>query len=139
MVLSKNVGNDGRIAFSSPLGGEYQICFITNTSRWFGAASRFKMELDIETGAHALDYAEIALAEDLNDIELEIRRLNDEAAEIIKEQQYLKERERGARDESESVNSKVMWWSLAETVLLVCSGFWQIRHLKAFFKQKKLV
>jgi len=139
VVMSKTVGTDGRTAFSSHVGGEFTICFVTNTSRWFGSAARIKMEIDIETGASAFDYAEIAQAEDLNDIEIEIRRLNDEAFELMKEQSYLKAREIEARNTSENVNSKVMWWSLAETILLVCSGVWQIRHLKNFFKQKKLV
>jgi len=138
-VLTKTVGLEGRIAFSTHVGGEYQLCWQTNGSRWFEKAARIKMELEIETGADAIDYEEIAQAEHLTDLQIEVRRRNDQAFEIMKEQSYLKAREIIARDESETINSRVMWWSIAETILLVASGFWQIRHLKNFFRQKKLV
>jgi len=138
-VINKMGGPEGRIAFSSQVGGEHQVCVQSNTSRWFGNAARIKMEFDIDTGSHAYDYGEIAQAEDLNDIQLEIRRLNDQAFEIMKEQNYLKQREIQARDESESINARVMWWSIIETVILVASGIWQIKFLKNFFKAKKLV
>jgi len=138
-VINKNVGLEGRIAFSSHVGGEYQICWQTNTSRWFGSATKLKFEIEIDTGSDAIDYEEVAQAEHLTDLQIEVRRRNDQAFEIMKEQSYLKAREMIARDESESINSKVMWWSIAETVVLVVSGFWQIRYLKNFFRQKKLV
>jgi len=33
----------------------------------------------------------------------------------------------------------VLWWSLAQLIVLVIAGFWQMRHLKGFFEAKKLV
>jgi hypothetical protein len=43
------------------------------------------------------------------------------------------------RNTSESTNSRVMWWSLLQTIVLIGSGLYQIRHLQTFFKKKKLV
>jgi len=139
IVLNKVGGSEGRIAHSSQEGGEHQICFQSNSSRWYGSPAKYKMEIDIETGANAMNYDEIAQTEDLDEIQVEIRRLNDQAMELMKEQSYLKTREIEARDESESINSKVMWWSIAETILLIASGFWQVNHLKNYFRKKKIV
>lgn len=50
--------------------------------------------------------------------------------------QYREER---FRQTSESTNKRVLWWSLAQTIVLVGMGFWQMRHLKTFFETKKLV
>ncbi|XP_020624519.1 transmembrane emp24 domain-containing protein 4-like [Orbicella faveolata] len=48
-------------------------------------------------------------------------------------------REERFRATSESTNQRVLWWALAQTLILLCTGFWQMRHLKGFFEAKKLV
>uniref|UniRef100_A0A8W8IHB5 GOLD domain-containing protein n=1 Tax=Magallana gigas TaxID=29159 RepID=A0A8W8IHB5_MAGGI len=48
-------------------------------------------------------------------------------------------REERFRQTSESTNQRVLWWSIAQTAILLITGFWQMRHLKSFFEAKKLV
>eukprot|EP01100_Stratorugosa_tubuloviscum_P015769 TRINITY_DN936_c0_g1_i1.p1 TRINITY_DN936_c0_g1~~TRINITY_DN936_c0_g1_i1.p1 ORF type:complete len:236 (-),score=111.94 TRINITY_DN936_c0_g1_i1:242-901(-) len=139
LLLQKSVSLDGRVAFTTKEGGEHEICLSGDRSNWFGAGTQMKVEIDIETGSNAVDYGEVAQVEHLNGIQIELRKLNDKAREILKAQAYLKVREWEMRDESESMNGKVVWWSIGETILLVCAGLWQIRHLRNFFHQKKLV
>lgn len=52
---------------------------------------------------------------------------------------FLQYREERFRQTSESTNKRVLWWSLAQVIVLVAMGFWQMRHLKTFFETKKLV
>ncbi len=56
-----------------------------------------------------------------------------------KEQNYQRYREERFRATSESTNQRVLWWSIAQLLVLVIAGFWQMRHLKGFFEAKKLV
>lgn len=51
----------------------------------------------------------------------------------------LQFREERFRMTSESTNQRVLWWSIAQTVILILTGIWQMRHLKSFFEAKKLV
>lgn len=51
----------------------------------------------------------------------------------------LQYREERFRQTSESTNQRVLWWSIAQTVILLVTGFWQMKHLKSFFEAKKLV
>lgn len=51
-------------------------------------------------------------------------------------EQYREER---FRQTSESTGQRVLWWSLAQTIILVGMGVWQMHHLKRFFEAKKLV
>jgi len=51
----------------------------------------------------------------------------------------LQYREDRFRTTSESTNQRVLWWAIAQTLLLVIVGFWQMRHLRSFFEAKKLV
>eukprot|EP01133_Synstelium_polycarpum_P000180 gene180-216_t len=138
-IMSKSMGASGRFVFHTLIGGEYKICVSTNTSKWFGPAVKTRLHLDIQVGANANDYEEIAKVEHLNSIEIQVKRLNDRVTQIRKEQSYQKGREIVFRNTSESTNSRVMWWSLLQVFVLCLTGLWQMRHLKSFFKAKKLV
>jgi len=139
-VLQRVMGSEGRFAFTSQAAGEHKMCFQTNTTTgWFGQKRKLKFHLDIETGESATDYEDIAKQEHLNALEVEVRKLNDRIKDIRAEQNYQRTREAVFRDTSESTNSRVVWWSVIQTCILVGAGLWQIRHLKNFFKTKKLV
>eukprot|EP01101_Sappina_pedata_P007009 TRINITY_DN3615_c0_g1_i1.p1 TRINITY_DN3615_c0_g1~~TRINITY_DN3615_c0_g1_i1.p1 ORF type:complete len:187 (+),score=78.80 TRINITY_DN3615_c0_g1_i1:32-592(+) len=90
-VLTKTAGLEGRIALNAPIQGEYTVCFQPTSGSWFGrSSSQLKLEIAIESGVDAIDYDEVAQAEELNEIEKDVRRLNDRAFQILKEQNYLK-------------------------------------------------
>ena len=65
--------------------------------------------------------------------------MNDRVVDIRKEQAYFKQREADLRNQSELANANVMWFSVLQTAVLIGSGLWQIKHLKSFFKAKKMV
>ena len=50
-----------------------------------------------------------------------------------------KQRESEFRDSSEATNSKVVWWTILQFIVLGLTCAWQLRHLKGFFEAKKLV
>ena len=58
---------------------------------------------------------------------------------MLKDSFHFQYREERFRSTSESTNKRVLWWSLAQTCILVVMGAWQMRHLKSFFEAKKLV
>ncbi|KAH8336561.1 hypothetical protein KR074_007430 [Drosophila pseudoananassae] len=138
IVLSRVYSSQGRISFTSHTPGEHIICMYSNSTAWFSGA-QLRVHLDIQVGEHAIDYANVAQKEKLTELQLRIRQLLDQVEQITKEQNYQRYREERFRHTSESTNSRVLWWSLAQTVVLVCMGFWQMRHLKSFFEAKKLV
>ncbi|XP_075146515.1 transmembrane p24 trafficking protein eclair [Haematobia irritans] len=138
IILSRVYSSEGRISFTSHTPGEHVICMYSNSTSWFSGA-QLRVHLDIQVGEHAIDYASVAQKEKLTELQLRIRQLLDQVDQITKEQNYQRYREERFRQTSESTNSRVLWWSVAQTVVLVCMGFWQMRHLKSFFEAKKLV
>jgi p24 family protein alpha len=58
---------------------------------------------------------------------------------VKREQAYQRSRESHFRSISDDTNARVLWWSIAQTVVLVALGLWQLHHLKTFFRAKKLV
>ncbi|PIK58664.1 putative transmembrane emp24 domain-containing protein 4 [Apostichopus japonicus] len=104
----------------------------------FGS-NKMRVHLDIEVGEHANDYREIQEKDKLTELQLRVRQLLDQVEQIQKEQNYQRYREERFRHTSESTNQRVLWWSIAQTAILLVTGFWQMRHLKGFFEAKKLV
>uniref|UniRef100_A0A7N5ZVA4 GOLD domain-containing protein n=1 Tax=Anabas testudineus TaxID=64144 RepID=A0A7N5ZVA4_ANATE len=49
------------------------------------------------------------------------------------------EKEEVFRRISEDANSKVLWWAVVQTSILLTVGLWQMKRLKDFFIAKKLV
>lgn len=50
----------------------------------------------------------------------------------------MREVEEQFRDLSEATNSRAVWYCIAQIVVLVAAGVWQMRHLKVYFEDKKL-
>lgn len=61
------------------------------------------------------------------------------SSELLLIEHLFQYREERFRQTSESTNSRVLWWSLIQTAVLLVMGAWQMRHLKSFFEAKKLV
>ncbi|KAI1730093.1 hypothetical protein Ddc_02772 [Ditylenchus destructor] len=138
VILSKLYTSEGMFTFTSHTPGEHLICLYSNSTAWFNGA-QLRVHLDIQVGEHAQDYQQVAAKDKLNELQLRIRQLLDQVEQITKEQNYQRYREERFRQTSESTNSRVLWWSIGQTVVLLGTGAWQMRHLKGFFEAKKLV
>ncbi|UYV62526.1 TMED4 [Cordylochernes scorpioides] len=138
IMLSKVYSAEGQFSFNSITPGEHVICLMSNSTKWF-RGSQLRVHLDIQVGEHAVDYGNVAQKEKLTELQLRVRQLLDQVEDITKEQNYQRFREERFRQTSESTNQRVLWWSVIQTLILVCMGFLQMRHLKSFFQAKKLV
>jgi len=138
IIMSKVYSSEGKFTFTSHTPGEHVLCLYTNSTKWF-SGTQLRVHLDISVGEHAIDYANLAKNEKLSELQLRVRQLLDQVEQITKEQNYQRYREERFRQTSESTNSRVLWWSLGQTCILVVMGAWQMRHLKSFFEAKKLV
>ncbi|KAJ1525953.1 hypothetical protein ONE63_009138 [Megalurothrips usitatus] len=138
LVLSRVYSSEGRLSFTSHTHGEHVICLYSNSTKWF-SGTQLRVHLDIQVGEHAIDYANVAQKDKLSDLQLRVRQLLDQVDQISKEQNYQRYREERFRMTSESTNSRVLWWSIIQTVILLVMGAWQTHHLKSFFEAKKLV
>jgi hypothetical protein len=130
---------NGKFAFTSTVGGEHNVCFQTNSSRWFGQPKKFRFDLRLDVGEMGIDYTEVAKREHLTELEVEVRRLNDKVKDILKEQGYQREREIAFRNTSESTNARVVWWSIIQMMVMAVSTFFTAFKLQDFLKVKKVV
>ncbi|KAM9086436.1 transmembrane emp24 domain-containing protein 11 isoform 2-T2 [Megaptera novaeangliae] len=140
VLLSRLYGPQGTFYFTSHSPGEHIICLESNSTRLvsFGG-SKLRIHLDIRVGEHDLDAA-IAQAKDkVNEVSFKLEHLIEQMEQIVKVQNYQRDREEEFRMTSEDTNSNVLWWAFAQTLIFISVGIFQIKYLKDFFIAKKLV
>ena len=133
MLYSKLQCSEGTFSFSASKSGEHTVC-ITNSG--FGHKT---VTLDLKTGVAAKDYSAVAKKGNLKPLEIELKRLEDQAQAIHADMQYLRLREEMMRDTNESTNARVLWFSIFSLIILVALGGVQLFYLKNFFKSKKIL
>jgi hypothetical protein len=125
-VTSTRGPAEGKFAFTSHEAGDHQICLSSASSS--ADAPQVRMHLDVVIGEARPDNSAKDRAH-ITDLAGRVRLLNDRLRDIRKEQQYQREREAAFRDLSEQTNSRAVWWSIVQGVVLVLTGAWQLRSL----------
>ncbi|KAM9330338.1 transmembrane emp24 domain-containing protein 11-like [Gastrophryne carolinensis] len=140
VLLSKLYGPDGKFTFTSHTQGEHTICMQSNSTNLISFASnRLRIHLDVQVGEHPLDYSKVDPKDKVKEVSYSLENLQGEMNHIIKEQEYQREREEYYRQKSEDMNSNVLWWAMAQTIILTTVGIWQVKRLKDFLIAKKVV
>ena len=78
----------------------------------------------------------IAKQEHITPLETEITQLSDGISRIEDEQQYMWAREKHTAETNASTNSRVLWFSVGEAVVLIGLGVWWVITLRSFFERK---
>ncbi|CAG8446900.1 16819_t:CDS:2 [Acaulospora morrowiae] len=135
-IINQKGPSRGRFTFTAAESGEHAICLSTNSTTWF-SNTQTKLHLDMVIGETTSE--EENDKEHFSDLAQRVRELNNRVADIRREQSYQREREAEFRDQSEITNSRVVYWTIAQMIVLGITCLWQMRHLKNFFEAKKLV
>jgi len=135
-VVVNTVGPlDGKFTFTSHEAGDHTICLSTNYTSWF-SHTHIRLHLDIVVGSTKPDVEHDR--SHVSEIAAKVRDLNQKLEDIRREQQYQREREADYRDLSEATNSRAVWYSVAQIVVLLVTCTWQLRHLRRFFEDRKM-
>ncbi|XP_037531500.1 transmembrane emp24 domain-containing protein 11 [Nematolebias whitei] len=138
--MSKRYGKVGKFTFTSHASGQHYLCFQTNSTRFsVFAGERLKLHLDVQMGAHSIDPSANRTKDNLEPLESSLQHLREQMVFITRQQEYHREKEEEFRQVSEETNSKVLWWAVVQTSILLSVGFWQMKRLKDFFIAKKLL
>lgn len=130
MMVKTTGPSEGRFTFTSHVergAGDHSICLATNHTSWF-SSTHIRLYLDIVVGVTKPDVEKDR--SHVSELASKVRDLNQKLEDIRREQQYQREREADYRNLSEATNSKAVWYSVAQIVVLVGTCTWQLRHLK---------
>uniref|UniRef100_A0A915JD75 GOLD domain-containing protein n=1 Tax=Romanomermis culicivorax TaxID=13658 RepID=A0A915JD75_ROMCU len=132
------VDTHGKFAFTADEYDMFEICITTKSPP--GTVNRPReVHLTTKHGIEAKNYEQLAKAEKLKPLEVELRRLEDLSESIVHDFQYMRKREEEMRDTNESTNSRVLYLSIFSMCCLLGLALWQVLYLRRYFKAKKLI
>ncbi|KAH9601845.1 GOLD domain [Trypanosoma melophagium] len=122
-------------------GGDFTICFHSRLAQGAKQSGGMKrtISVDIRVGGEINDYSELATKEKLRPIEVELRVLEDAVRSIHSEYLYFKEKEAEMRNANEAMTFKVTLFTGVIIVVFVVFSAWELRHLKSYFRKKRLI
>jgi hypothetical protein len=91
------------------------------------------------TGTDQIDYSALASTTHLKPMELHLRTMIDSVRSLHAQYEYLKEREELMRETNEHVNARVMWLGFLALGVFCGFGYFQVAHLKRYFKRKRMI
>lgn len=122
--------SEGFFSFDAEVAGDYTMC-ISNGSETDNdgvprlIAFNFRAAAEGET-----DYQFVGLQSELTDLK--------EGLELLKDHQsYMNQREDVHKATLESVNTKVLCWTVLEAIILVAMVLWQTMYIRSFFEIKR--
>lgn len=140
VVLTKRFGRFGKFAFTAHMSGHHFLCFQTNSTKFsVYAGQKLKLHLDVQVGEHTVDAHAGKTKSKMETLENSLGHMIDQMTYILRQQDYQRDKEEVFREVSEETNSKVLWWAVVQTSILLSVGLWQMKRLKEFFIEKKLV
>ncbi|KAH8158844.1 hypothetical protein CIB48_g9399 [Xylaria polymorpha] len=135
----RDVAGEQRTVFTSHADAAFDVCFENILTGGRANNPTRHVELDIDIGADAKDWSAIQATEKLRPVETDLRRIEEMIQEVVNEMDYLRAREQKLRDTNESTNTRVKWFGIGTTTLLIALWGWQIMYLRAYFRSKHLI
>ncbi len=124
--------------------GVFRICLDNTMSRWTSKVVSLHVIIG-EPGADPSQPATVpeaahavAQVEHLTKAEMSIAKLSALVEKCAEQQDYLRVREWRARGTAESNNSRVVWWAIVESALLVGVSVTQLVLIRKWFSDQVL-
>jgi hypothetical protein len=124
--------SEGVFSFDAEFSGDHTLCFSNGDKDDNDGVSRLIGFNFRHSPAGQQDYKFVGLQSELEDLSQGLDLLVDH-------QSYMNQREDVHKEALESINTKVICWTVLEAVILISMALWQITYIKSFFEiQRRL-
>ncbi|KJX98577.1 transmembrane emp24 domain-containing protein 9 [Zymoseptoria brevis] len=142
-VISQTGSSTGKFTFTAADAGEHRICLtptnVPGNTGWLFSGRRVGgIKLGLQLAIGQTSAIESSDKSKLSEVAQRAKDLNARLQDIRREQMFQREREAEFRDQSESVNTRVVRWTMIQCVVLGVTCAWQLSYLRAFFIKQKL-
>ncbi|XP_065919816.1 transmembrane emp24 domain-containing protein 10-like [Dysidea avara] len=138
-LYKKESVSKGKFAFTTEDYEIFEVCFTSYSQGHAGTDMDRSVQLTLRHGVEAKNYDDVAKAEKMKPMEMELRRLEDLAESIVNDFAYMRAREEEMRDTNESTNTRVLYFSVFSMCCLLFLAAWQLIYLRRYFQSKKLI
>jgi hypothetical protein len=123
--------SEGFFSFDAEFEGDHTMCIYNgNENENDGLTRLIAFNFRATASDNGEDYEFVGLQSELADLK--------EGLDLLKDHQsYMNQREDVHKEALESINMKVLCWTILEAVILVAMAFWQITYIRSFFETKR--
>ncbi|XP_014497211.1 transmembrane emp24 domain-containing protein p24delta9 [Vigna radiata var. radiata] len=125
----------GEFAFTAAESGDYSACFTVAAH----TTDTVTVDFVWKSGVAAKDWKNGGRKSHIDEMEMELKKLNDAVTSIHDEMFYLRERETERQFLTDETNSKMFNYSFLSILVCLSVAGLQLWHLKTFFERKKLL
>lgn len=126
----------GSHEFKLAVGGAHSLCAATDSDH---GVRGLRLFLHLDTGRKDDKIVTVKEKFNLDDMQISMIQLKNRAKALLREADFAKTQETKYHKNVLRLNREVLWWPISQVVMLLIMGFFQVRHLKKFFKNKRLV
>lgn len=122
--------SEGTFSFDAETEGDYSLCISNgNENENDGVVRTVAFNFrTVVTGERDYQY---------NGLESELDEMKQGLDFLIDHQSFMNQREDNHRNHLESMNRRILFWTIIESVILVALAFWQIVYISNFFETKR--
>jgi len=125
--------------FVASSGGPHSVCFNNEMARWTAKVIQFVIFVGDEADKVAYGTPDYQTSNTLTPMEESVRLISGVLDQVDVDQKYLRVREQHHRDTAESTNTRVLWYSVIESIVLISISLGQVYALRKFFEVKRTV
>ena len=118
LILSKKLHKIGHIDFITDNDGPFALCVAAMGEKGEINASPVRLSLTISYGHDEEYYAKIAKEEAYDPMNMEVHKLSDQINFALNEAGYQREKEIKYHQETERINSSLIWWPMVQVFYL---------------------
>jgi hypothetical protein len=124
--------SEGFFSFDAELDGDHTMCISNGNEQENDGQPRLIAFNFRASPEGEQDYQFVGLQSELADLK--------EGLELLKDHQsYMNQREDVHKETLESINAKVLCWTVLEAIILIAMSFWQITYIRSFFETKRRI
>jgi len=117
--------------FDADFDGMYTMCFFNDETKSDDGLSRvIAFNFRASDAKQRDDYAYNGIGSELESLQRGLDELKDH-------QSYMSQREDIHKSTLNSINFKVLCWTVLESVILILTAIWQISYISSFFETKR--
>ncbi|KAE8719796.1 Transmembrane emp24 domain-containing protein p24delta9 [Hibiscus syriacus] len=136
IIQSAEKVGGGEFVFTTAEQGDYMTCF---TAPGHSPSTTLTVDFEWRTSVQFKEWVNIAKKGQVDDMELELRKLHQTVNSIHEELFYFREIEEEMEELTQETTTKMIWLSFLSLFLGLSVAGIQFWYLKTFFQRRKLI
>nr|PIL96438.1 transmembrane protein [Toxoplasma gondii COUG] len=128
----------GKISHMTATAGEYKVCISCASSKWFNT-QLLKWSISIELGDTEINLDELAKKDQVDSLQLKLQAIAKRLEAMQAENEYERVQEERFQRTHESINSRVLWFSVLQLLLLCATTLVSVFYLIRYFHSQKII